>query len=214
MNPSVLAIFDIDGTLFQSHRATVPAVRQAFEHFALTPPDEAAIIDTFGVPVVQYEAWLASLAPKHAQQLVAYANDRELALIGETGELYPGVVDTLVRLRDAGHVLATCSNGSTAYVDAVLDAHALRPFFEAVCCLGQCYADKAAMVQHILAEINVRPAVVIGDRRGDIDAAQANRIASIAATYGYGAEEEWHGAGVRVSSIIEVPHALTQLVRP
>ncbi len=207
-----LIIFDIDGTLLQAQLITTPALRRTFQDFGLAVPDEEAIQDLFGMPVEEYEAWLAAHAPGRAEAFVAAANKRELEMIREAGQLYPGVLETLTTLRDAGHVLATCSNGSVAYVDEALDAHGLRPFFEVVRCIGQGYGGKTAMIGDIMERIDARPAIVVGDRQGDVSGAQANGALSVAATYGFGAAQELEAADVAIASIRDLPGVIRTLL--
>ena len=212
MPNSALIIFDIDGTLLQSHLITVPAVRQAFKDFGLAVPDEDAVKATFGIPVNEYEAWLGSHAPGFAEELVSATNQRELELISECGVLYPEAIETLSVLHDAGHVLATCSNGSVDYVSEALDAHGLRPFFKLVRCIGQGYSGKSAMVRDIMDRIEARPVIVVGDREGDISAAHANSALAIAADYGFGSAKELTKADARISSLGELPDTVAGLM--
>ena len=58
-----LIIFDIDGTLLETDRVTVPAVQRTYAAYGLPVPDAAAICATFGRPVEEYLDWLASLCP-------------------------------------------------------------------------------------------------------------------------------------------------------
>jgi phosphoglycolate phosphatase len=210
-NPALI-IFDIDGTLLQSHLITVPAVRQAFKDFGLAVPDEDAVKATFGIPVNEYEAWPGSHAPGFAEDLVAATNQRELELISECGELYPGAVETLSALRDAGHALATCSNGSIDYVAEALDSHDLRPFFKLVRCIGQGYSGKTAMVRDIMDRIEARPAIVVGDREGDISAAHDNEALAVAATYGFGSAKELANADAHIASLDQLSQTIVGLI--
>jgi phosphoglycolate phosphatase-like HAD superfamily hydrolase len=60
--------------------------------------------------------------------------------------------------------------------------------------------------------IPLRPAIVIGDRLGDIEAAKANGAYAIAADYGYGDQAELDGADAHArtaSDIVEMVERLT-----
>ena len=214
MGHRALVIFDVDGTLLRAELVTVPAVQETFAAFGLPAPDTKAIQATFGTPVAEYEAWIAGLCPPgRAAELVAATNRRELELIREVGQLYPGAIEALDGLQNAGHVLATCSNASIEYLDEVLDAHRLRRFFTVCRCIGEGYADKTGMVRDIMAEIHQRPAIVLGDRRSDITATHANGALAIAAAYGFGPPEELGEAAARVSSLAELPGIVDNLCR-
>jgi len=205
MAKRALIIFDIDGTLFETDRVTVPAVQRTFAAYGLPVPEEAAICATFGRPVEEYLAWLASLcSPSQADEIVAATNRLELELVGEEGRLYAGTLDVLETLKGLGHVLAICSNGPDDYVDAFLDAHDVRRFFDIIRTRGTKYDGKIDMISEILALTPARPAVVVGDRADDIEAAHANAALGVAACYGFGVPEEWEKADARIMRLTEV----------
>ena len=212
MSNPALIIFDVDGTLLQSQLVTVPAIRQTLGAYGVAPPSDDAIRQTFGIPVEEYEAWLAGLCPpEHSARIVQATNERELELIAETGALFEGVLEVLKQLKRAGHALATCTNASVSYLNHVLDGHGLRKFFQANTCIGHGFADKDAMVRHILDTIILRPAFVIGDRKGDVDAAKANGAYAIAADYGYGSPSELQQADAHAGTAGEIPAIIHRL---
>jgi len=212
MNERLLIIFDVDGTLFQSHLVTVPAIQETFAAFGLRAPDHAAVLATFGIPVEVYEAWIESPgAAGRGRELVEATNRREIELIRTVGALYPGAREVLGELKAAGHLLAVCSNASVAYLDAVLETFALRPFFEVVRCIGQGFENKTAMVRDIMQRVAMRPAVVVGDRDGDVAAAHANGAIAVAAAYGFGCDVELAHAEASIGHIDELPDVVERL---
>ncbi|MFO7976364.1 MAG: HAD hydrolase-like protein, partial [Candidatus Hydrogenedentota bacterium] len=163
MAKPALIIFDVDGTLLQSQRITIPAIRETLTAYGVSPPNDDAIRATFGIPVQEYEAWLEGWCPpERAAELVDATNERELELISQGGALFPGVVEMLEALKDVGHALVTCTNASLAYLDRVLNTYELHRFFQMSVCIGHGFASKTAMVSHIIDTIPLRPAVVVG----------------------------------------------------
>lgn len=206
-------IFDVDGTLLQTDRITVPAVQRTFAAFRLPIPAAEDICGFFGKPIEDYEAWLAAQCPPEcAAALIEATNHCELSLIGSEGNLYPGIRETLDALHSTGYVLALCSNGPETYVEEFLDAHAVRRYFSAVCTRGMRCVNKTAMVREILRQFPARPVIVVGDRRDDIDAAHENNGRAIAAAYGFGSAEEWHGADAVAASSLEVISCIQALL--
>jgi len=200
-----LIIFDVDGTLLQTDRITVPAVQRTFAAFGLPIPADEDIRRFFGKPVEDYEAWLAAQCPpERAAALVEATNRCELSLIGSEGRLYPGIREMLDALHAEGHVLAVCSNGPEAYIEEFLDAHAVRKYFSAVRTRSARCANKTAMVREILRKFSMRPVIVIGDRADDIDAAHDNGAYAIAVAYGFGSPEEHSMADAAAASSLEL----------
>jgi phosphoglycolate phosphatase len=134
---SGLIIFDIDGTILETARVTVPAVRRTMAAYGLAEPDAEAICSFFGRPVEEYHAWLRALCPaEKATEIVAATDRLELELIGSEGRLYEGMRIALETLRNEGYVLAVCSNAPEDYLCEFLDAHALRSLFTEMRCRG------------------------------------------------------------------------------
>ncbi len=136
---------------------------------------------------------------------------RELGLVASEGHLYSGVRDTLAGLRKARYQIALCTNGGTDYVQQVVEAHGLSKFLDASRNRNSAADTKPAMVRSILVELDGRPAVVIGDRLGDIEAAHDNGLSAIAAGYGYGTDEEMAPADRVAHSPLDIPTLVAEL---
>lgn len=212
MDKRILVIFDLDGTLFQTHLVTVPAVQQAFANFGLIPPEDTAVRSFFGKPQEDYEQWLAQSCLGCKQEVIDLANALELRYIRERGSLYSGTVETLQNLTEKGYVLALCSNGPESYVHEVVTSHQLGPFFHLICAQSnEMFPDKFVMTNYVLETLKPTTFAVIGDRKEDMLAARHFGGFAIAATYGYGAPEEWESSDARITSIMESPTALEDL---
>lgn len=213
MPSACLLIFDLDGTLFRTETATIPAVREAFRERGLPVPSEAEVCFFFGKPAGDFHAWLhTQCPPEQAADLVAAIDRRELELIGQTGELYPRVKEVLAELRAFGQ-MAICSNGPQEYVERVLSAHSLAPFFDRVRCRQSERDGKADMVRELLESLGGRPAILIGDRQEDVEAARRNGIPVITAAYGYGMAEEIAPADAVAVSPSDLPRLVRRLLQ-
>ena len=150
-------LFDIDGTLFRTELVTVPAVQRTFAAHGLPMPDAARICSFFGRPNEEYLDWLASMcSPEEARAIVDDTNRLELELVASEGRLYDGAREALDALKAGGHRLAVCSNGPEDYVDAFLDAHHVRAFFDIVRTRGSKYKDKTEMLREIIEVVKAR----------------------------------------------------------
>lgn len=206
MDNGGLVIFDLDGTLFQGADATILAVQKAFREMGLTQPDQREVRLLVGKPSSDLHAWLRShCQPEQAPQLVAAVDRYELAFVADGVELYPGVLEALAQIRAFVRQMAICTNGPRPYVERVINTHGLRPFFDRVRYRRSSNDIKVSMVRELLEQLNARPAVVVGDRRDDIEAAHRNGLAAVAVTYGYGSAEELTMADAAAKSPSELP---------
>jgi phosphoglycolate phosphatase len=207
---SPLVVFDLDGTLFRTDRVTVPAVQRAFERHGLDVPSPAEVCAFIGKPDADLHAWIRSRFPAGVIEDVIRSIDRdEMEGIATTGELYPGVEETLEMLSRRVAHMAICSNGPRHYVERVLSVQGIADRFEMVRSRLPSDEGKAEMVRDVVDRFGAPHSVVVGDRREDVDAARKNEAKSIAATYGYGAPEELAGADVFAGS----PREIVGLVR-
>ncbi len=213
MNKRGLLIFDLDGTLFRAETVTVPAVQRSFQERGLPIPASEEICSFFGKPNSEYYAWLGSRCPQEkAAELIAVVDSRELALISETGELYPRVLEILSTLKAMVSQMAICTNGPQNYVERVMGVHGLEAFFDTVRYRKFDHDSKPLMARELLERMASRPAIVIGDRQDDIEAAHQNGLLAIAATYGYGVAEELKAADAAAASPSDLPDLVRSLL--
>jgi phosphoglycolate phosphatase len=207
-----LAIFDLDGTLFEGKKATLPAVQRAFQEMGLPQPDPCEILSFIGKPAYMWHAWLYSHGPQEkAAQLVTAIDRYELDFIAEKGQLFPGIPEALAEIRASVGQMAICTNGPQQYVERVIADHGLGQFFDKVRYPRSTYDTKVSMVQELLEQLGERPGVVVGDRRDDVKAAHENGLKAVAARYGYGNADEFSAADAGVASPAELPAVIRSL---
>jgi phosphoglycolate phosphatase-like HAD superfamily hydrolase len=213
MNMCAFLVFDIDGTLFRGDGAMVSAVWEAFDALGLRRPGAAEICSYFGRPIHEFHEWLRTLVPpEEAEGLLERIEKRELALVPERGRLFPGVTGALEACVRAGHRPAICSNGRKPYVSAVLEGMRIASFFSEIRARETVEENKTIMVRDLLARTSLRPAIVIGDRRDDVEAGRANGAHTIGCAYGFGTPGEIAGADAIVRSAAEIPAAVARLL--
>lgn len=209
-----LLIFDLDGTLFQAHTVSIPALQEVFQAFGLPVPPAERILPFFGRPGTEWHPWLRSQCPpERADALVAAVDRRELELIATAGQLYPGAREALEALRGMAARMAICSNGPRDYVERVLESQGIAPLFDVVRFRKPGDQGKPQMVAELLARISARPALVIGDRWDDIAAAHENGLRVIGAGYGYGPREELAKADMLAREIGELVRLVGEMLK-
>lgn len=175
-------IFDLDGTLYMTALTVMTAVRSLFRELGLPEPDENEVLRHIGKTMPMFMACI--LPQEHVteavmQRLHALENDA----VRTSGRLFPYVREILRELRQSGHRLSVCSNGSEDYIRLVLSGTDAEACFDDLCSARD-YPDKAAKIKEML--IPGESAAVVGDAPDDLSAASENGVPSIAALYGYG----------------------------
>ncbi|NHH99915.1 phosphoglycolate phosphatase [Oceanimonas sp. MB9] len=190
-----LVQFDLDGTLIDS----VPQLAEAINDMLASLGHATQTVDAVrhwvgnGADMLVQRALTAARgeAPdaelhRHARGLFdeAYAGHADGALV-----FYPGVLDTLERLRSAGKRLALITNKPYRFVPGILAAAGLSSHFE-LALGGDSLAEKKpspAPLLHVCERLDVSPArsLMVGDSENDVLAAKAAGMAVAALTYGY-----------------------------
>ena len=172
-----VVVFDFDGTLFDTRQDIAEAVNHARRHFGLQPHSIETVTEMagFGVQVLARKAFAdsaiepADALPVLMEYYQAHPGDRSLP--------YPGVMDTLPRIRA---VRAIVSNKPESLVWAMLEEHGLKSLFSFVAG-GDTFSSRKPdpfPVKYLQASYNLAPEeiLVVGDHFPDIEMARTARI--------------------------------------
>lgn len=197
--PFDAVLFDLDGTLVATERFWPDAAREAcleaFPRLGIARPIPPASVwmDMVGQPLeAAFEAAFGELAPDVRRELMEACVEHEHRWLarGEVA-LLPGVERTLRELSEAGVRLGIASNCGADYLKLMLGGAGLEDWIsEARCLASPGVRDKADMVEDLLLTFGTRSAVMVGDRRGDRDAAWANGLPHVHIDRGYASSPE------------------------
>jgi phosphoglycolate phosphatase len=187
-----LVIFDLDGTLIDSapdiHRAINRMLAQLGGAPLLLPEVRHMMGD--GSPALVQRA----LAACHLQGIDE--NAALQAFLGFYAEEptaqtrpYPGVAETLERLRQRGLELALCTNKAASLTHVILERLQLRQYFSPVIggdSLPYRKPDPRVLL-HVLQGAGTAPggAILVGDSEVDAEAARAVHMPFVLMTLGY-----------------------------
>ena len=137
-----------------------------------------------------------------------------LAINGEFAAVYPGVVEGLQQMRDAGLQLACLTNKPLSFAKPLLQAKGLDHFFIHVFG-GDSFERKKPDPLPLLKTceaLGVPPAqaLMVGDSSNDAQAARATGCPVVLVRYGYNHGEPVDGvdADAHVDTLIDIPQAL------
>lgn len=182
-------VFDLDGTLIDSAPQIQQAVNLALAELGLAPLDLPRVTSFIGngLPVLAERAHaaaeVAEAVPTFEARILTHYN----RISAEAGQLFPGVRETLVRLRAGGARLGLCTNKPGSATQAVLKLMRLDTTFDAIVggdSLPQRKPDPAPLF-HVLNQLGTGPAVYVGDSEVDAETAQRARVPFALYTEGY-----------------------------
>ncbi|MCW3040470.1 MAG: family hydrolase, partial [Solirubrobacterales bacterium] len=203
--PAYAVLLDLDGTLADSRAGIVAGMNQTLEALG-EPTREAAELHGFiGPPLHQTFATLLRRPPEDPalDGIIAAYRERYSKLMLEMTPLYEGIPEALDALIEAGCVLAVATSKSRPLAERLVEGLGLAGRLEAVCGpVPPARDDKAATVGQALAALRVGQgprwpdrAVMVGDRRHDVDGARTQGLACVGVTWGVGDRAELKAAG-------------------
>ncbi len=183
------AIFDVDGTLFDTGKGIKDCVSYALSCVNAPPLSEAQLSTFIGPSLYQSFSTTAHLDDETTHAAVAHYREKYAAVGIDTAMPYPGVADMLKLLRRKGILLSIASSKPQVFVDKLLASYELTDYFCRVCApdYAKTTSDKAAL---IAAAAAAPRSVMVGDTRYDVEGAHNAGIQAIAVTYGYGKRED------------------------
>ncbi len=187
-------VFDLDGTLVDSAPDIQKALNAGFGPLGAPPftlPQTKTMIGGGAQVAIRRAAEVANITldtPTEAQVLERFY-ETYAAASAEGRGLYPGAVELLTALHQAGTALAICTNKAQHVADIAIPALGIAHFFKIVIGARDGLPKKpdaapiAAALQGLAHDRS--HAIMIGDSSADIGAAKAAGIPSIAIAHGY-----------------------------
>lgn len=203
-------IFDIDGTLNQTALYALEAYKKALKKRGREASD-CEILSCIGLsPAGIIEKLFSSLTDEELKEWRKDIKDYEFEHMEKNAAAFPGVRESLEKLRDAGYGLAICSNAYPEHIEHVLEMIGVKQYFPVIGSLKM-GNSKPEVLEALLKKLGCESACMVGDRKFDIEAARVNHIPVIGCAYGY-APEEVRAADIVITHAGEIADAVMKLI--
>ncbi len=204
-------VFDLDGTLSDPLEGMLESVNRALVSVNCQPVTAAQMHAHIGPPL---EATMAEFAGTDDSETVALLIERYRGHYKEKGyalnSLYPGITDLLQALARSNSTMGVCTAKTAPVARSILENFGIAHYFSFVSG-GDIGVSKASQLEQLLEEkIIDRNALMIGDRKFDIEAANANSMKSCGVTWGYGDLDELQSG--KPHMIVQTPAELESLL--
>jgi phosphoglycolate phosphatase len=211
----MLCLFDLDGTLIDSEHGITACVKHALARLDVPVPDDDELRGWIGPPLRHSFAPLLDHDAARIESAVELYHERFHTHGWREHEIYPGIELLIEQLLAADHRLAVVTSKPHRHAAPII-AH--LPFGSAFLRLygpdpASPHSEKASMIAAALNDFDAAPddAVMIGDRRFDIEGAVANGVRGIGVLWGFGDRAELEHAGA--SAIAATPDELSTLLK-
>ncbi len=193
-------LFDLDGTLTDPMLGITRSVQYALHRFGIEVDDLHTLCRFIGPPLKESFRDFYGMDDEQAAQAVAYTREYFAPRGIFENSLYEGIPELLTELQGAGGVLAMATSKPEPFARQIAEHFHLADRFTLIggATMDGTRTAKRDVVRYVLDTPGVEEpsaAVMIGDRRYDIEGAAAEGIASIGVLWGYGSREELTGAG-------------------
>lgn len=218
------AIFDLDGTLVDPAGAITGGIAAALRDHGITVPDEQTLKSFVGPPLATSLKALPGVAEELVPKLIENYRETYIREGMASSQVYPGIRKLLESLRITDVQLAVATSKPQEQALKLLEIQGLAEFFTAVA-----GSDPDEVIPHtskgpiiasaleqlgLTAETGTYPAVMIGDRKFDVEGAVRHNIPCIGVSWGYAPENELQkeGAAVVVDTAEELQEQIHHLL--
>lgn len=195
-------LFDLDGTLTDSHEGIVNSVKHAYRAMGIPIPPDDELLSFIGPPLIDSFQEIAGLEYSEAEKAVAIFRERYYVTGLFENRVYDKIEETLGELREKGYVLAVATSKQEPIAVRVLEHFGLQRYFDVVAggTMDDTRRSKADVIREALHRLNVSDAdrasaIMIGDRKHDIIGAKECGIASLGVYYGFAPAGELEAYG-------------------
>ncbi len=215
-------LFDLDGTITKSEEGIFNCIKYALDWAKIPYPSPEVFRSFIGPSLYDSFANTLHMEDAQAKKMVAKYRERYNMVGLFEAEVYDGVAETLSELKKRGCILSVATSKPTDPTLRILEKFGVRDCFDVV--VGSnpdgTGSDKKDIISQVLNRLREKygltdeiadagQAVMIGDRRYDIEGGKACGLQTIGVLYGYGSREEFEIAGA--DHIVEKPQEILNL---
>lgn len=188
-------LFDLDGTLTNSMMGITKSVQYALNYYGIKVNNLEELIPFIGPPLKasfqEYYNFTEEKAAKAVDKYREYFREKGLF----ENEVYDGIKELLKALKEKDKTLIIATSKPLIFTKQILEHFNLDGYFSDVCgaTIDEKRCEKIDVMRQAIEEnhiVDLSEAIMIGDRKFDIDASNELGIESIGVLYGFGSREE------------------------
>lgn len=188
-------LFDLDGTITDSFDSVANSFIYALSFYNVKVKNKEELRPILGPPLKDSFMNLYGFTESQSDEAVKKYRERYAIYNTVENKLYNGIDTVLSGLKDAGYKLILATSKPEKYAIKILEYFNLIEYFYDVCgaSFDESRSEKIDVLKYLIDKNNISDlsdAVMIGDRKYDLEAAQILGVDAIGVLYGYGSFEE------------------------
>lgn len=193
-----LILFDLDGTLTQSHPGILRCIKDTMKKLHVPEPPAATMRKFIGPPLmVSLQEYCGITGDQAIEFVEEYRSIYNVEGVFEA-DVFDGMFPLMKKLRQAGYKLALATSKPQSSAVLVSDHFRITPYLDMISGASEDENDtKSNVILRAIAAMKTTPArtLMIGDTRFDAEGAQKTGTGFVGALYGYGTREEMEAYG-------------------
>ena len=193
-----LLVFDWDGTLMDSAAAIVASIQESCRDLGLPVPERERAAHVIGLGLKDALSYAVPELPVQDYGKLAERYRHHYLARDPDIELFPGMREMLVALKEKDYLLAVATGKSRVGLNRVLEATQLKTYFDSSRCADETHSKPhPAMLQELMQELLIEPeaTLMIGDTAHDLQMAANAGVAALAVCYGAHPKDSLTGFG-------------------
>lgn len=195
-------LFDLDGTLTDPMEGITKCVQYALAAFGIREPDRNKLTKFIGPPLIPAFKEFYQVDNETAEKMLAKYRERFSATGLYENKLYLGIPELLQKLKAQPdkYMTALATSKPLPFAEKILEHFNIKQYFDILsgATMDESRNTKEAVLAYALDLLRQRHpearAVMIGDRKFDIEAGKKLSTETVGVLYGYGSKEEIRAA--------------------
>ena len=193
-------LFDLDGTITEPFEGITKAVQYSLRKFGIEVDNLNELRSFIGPPLFESFRNFYKMSKEESVKAVEFYREYYVPTGIYECSVYPGVEEMLKKLSESPCKVILATSKPEPMAITVLSHFGLDKYFDLICgaTLDESRTKKELVVAYALENTNVQDkssAIMIGDRKFDVEGAAACGISTIGVTYGHGGLKELEEAG-------------------
>lgn len=189
-----IIFFDLDGTLTDSGLGIMNSLKYGLKKLGIDCNYEGVLRTFVGPPIKEHAEEIFGISKEDSSKLITYYREYFTQKGMYENSVYQGIETVLKNLKKASKILAVATSKPEVHAKEILRHFGLLDYFDYVvgATLDGKISEKIDVIKTALfrAKIDGKNAVMVGDRKYDINGGKVFNMLTVGVTYGYGSEEE------------------------